>query len=120
MFRLKKHIAFLLFGIFFFPIIFQSLHVVRHHSHNNKVEHHICHHKTTDKCCPDTSESISQEEKICAICEYHFSLNDIPKIFIFRSIIPEFICSINQTATQQGYQQVFRDKSPRAPPAIIS
>ena len=120
MIRLRKHIAFLLFGIFFFPIIFQSIHIVWHHSHDYTNEQHLCLIETNDKDNFNKIENISQKEEICPICEYQFSLNNLPKISIFRTIIPKFTCSYIEIASQKQYKQVFRDKSSRAPPILIS
>ena len=117
--ELRKHIAPFLFWIFFFPILFQSVHIVWHNSQTNKNEYRCCHTETCDTDSPDESENITQKEDVCQICEYQFSLNDLPGISIFRSIIPSFSYSLNVIAFQQDFKQGFTVKSPRAPPLFI-
>ncbi|MFW5760338.1 MAG: hypothetical protein ACOCXH_05105 [Cyclobacteriaceae bacterium] len=120
MIKLRKHIAFLLFGIFFLPIIFQSVHVVWHHSHSYKCEHNLCSQPITKKDLHSNGENVSEKEKTCPICEYQFSINDFPKISFFNPAIPAIACNYIELATQQQYKQVFSDKTPRAPPVLIS
>jgi len=116
--RLRKHIALIIFGIFFFPILFQSVHIVWHQNH--KPEHHFCHHKDNDKESQTKYESISKNEEICLICEYKFPINDSPKVFFINSDIPAIACIYDEIDKQQQYKQVFSDKTPRAPPVRIS
>lgn len=120
MIKLRKHIALLLFGIFFFPILFQLFHIVWHHSHGYKCEHTLCSQTITNTDFYSTGDNISENEKTCPICEYQFSINDLPKISFFNAVIPVFACTYNEVATQQQYKQVFSDKTPRAPPVLIS
>ena len=120
MIRLRKHIALLLFGIFFFSILFQSVHIVWHHSQNYKFEHYFCHHKETDKESQTKYESISENKESCLICEYKFPINDSPKVFFFSSNIPVNAYIYNEIDKQQQYKQVFSDKTPRAPPVLYS
>lgn len=120
MIKLRKHIALLLFGIFFFPILFQSFHIVWHHSHGYKCEHNLCSQTITNTCFHSNDKNVSEKEKTCPICEYQFSINDLPKISFFNAVIPVFACTYNEVATQQQYKQVFSDKTPRAPPVLIS
>jgi len=118
--RTRKHIAFLLFGIFFLPILFQSIHVVWHHSHAYKCEHNLCSQTITNKDLHTNGENVSEKEKICPICAYQFAINYLPTISYFKPFIPIFIYDYNEIATQQHYKQVFSDKTPRAPPVLIS
>lgn len=118
MIKLRKHITFLLFGVLVFPILFQSVHIVWHNSQTNK--NHYCQKETCDNDSADKTENISQEEDVCQICEYQFSLNDVPNIFIFRPILPEIASTLTGIAAPQQYNQVFSEKSPRAPPVLIS
>jgi hypothetical protein len=118
--RLRKHIAFILFGIFFFPILFQSIHIVWHHSNSFKCNHHQCYCEIIVKPVTRNTSNISKEEDHCPICEYEFSLNEIPQIFKFRSFIPILTFVYNEIAVHQKFQQVFSIKTPRAPPVLIS
>lgn len=120
MISLRKHIAISLFGIFFYSIIFQSIHIVWHHSHGYKSECQLIDKETYDIDPCTFPKKIAQWEKKCPICEYKFSINDLPELSSFRSIIPGFTCSFKEIATQQHYKRVFLEKSPRAPPVLIS
>lgn len=112
--------SFLLFGIFFLPILFQSFHIVWHHSHGYQSEHCLSCHETTDTDSCINIENISEKEKTCMICAYQFSINDVAEISFFTSVIPVFACIFGETATQQQYKQVVANKSPRAPPSFTS
>ncbi len=116
---LRKHIASFLFVIFFFPITFQPIHIVWHHSHGYKGKQYLNNKILSDKGSHRNQENISKEVKLCPIGEYQFSINDLPKIAIFSSVIPLFISVYNEIATQQIYKHVFSDKTPRAPPVLI-
>ncbi|MBN2728719.1 MAG: hypothetical protein JXR53_05795 [Bacteroidales bacterium] len=120
MIKLRKHIAYLLFGIFFFPILFQSVHVVWHHSHGDQGEHTLCAQTITRTDFQSNNKNVSEKEKTCPICEYQFSINDLPKISFFNPAIPENACNYLKIAKQQQYKQVFSDKTPRAPPVYFS
>ena len=121
MLTLKKHIAFLLFGIFFFPIIFQSFHIVWSHSHVYKCEEHNNSSKTiSNKDFIKYSKYLSETEDTCNICEYQFSINDLPKISFFTAGITVFEVTHNKVATKEKYNQIFSVKTPRAPPVLIS
>jgi hypothetical protein len=117
---LRKHISFLLFVIFVFPIIFQSVHIVWHKSHGNKCEHHLCHQNIVDKDSQITNVNTPEEEGTCPICEYQFSINDLPGLSLFSIVIPAFTFVCNEIVARQQYNQVFSDSSPRAPPVHIS
>jgi len=118
--KLRKHIALLLLGIFFFPILFQSVHIFWHHSHGYKCEHFFYHKKTSDNDSLTKHVNTSEEEETCLICEYKFPINDSPKVFFFSTTIPTFVCVINEIDKQLPYKPVFSDKTPRAPPVLIS
>lgn len=120
MIKLRKHIAFILFGIFFFPILFQSVHIVWHHSNGYKSEHNHCFQPITNKGLYSNGENLSEKEKTCPICEYQFSINDLPKISLFKADIPVLAFIYIEATTKQQYKQVFSDKTPRAPPIFVS
>ena len=120
MIRLKKHIAFLLFGIFIFPIVFQSVHIVWHHSHVYKCAHNHGLQAASKTDFHSNGENVSEKQTTCPICEYQFSINELPNIATFNAVIPVFPYSYNEVATQQQYRQAFSDKTPRAPPVFVS
>lgn len=116
----RKHIASLLFVVFFFPITFQSLHILWHHSHGYKSEHHVCHQNLYEIDSNTININIAEREKTCPICEYQFSILDLPEIAFLSSIIPVFSRILKEEAKQQQYKQVFSDRTPRAPPVLFS
>lgn len=120
MIRQQKHIAIFLFGIFFFSITFQTLHIVWHHSHGYHDKHFVTLPETSNKFSLSNAATLSQKEEVCPICEYRFSINDLPQFPIYRSFVPVFACSFNEIATKQQYKHTFPVKSPRAPPVFIS
>lgn len=120
MINLRNHIALLLFGVFFFPILFQSVHFVRHHSHDYNCEHYLCHQTIADINFHTNGENLSEEVKKCLICEYHFSINELPEISVSGRVIPSITCIYNEIVIQQQHKQVISIKVPRAPPVYLS
>ncbi|GEM_PF-1481409 len=114
----RKHITFLIFGIFFFPIIFQSVHIVWHHSQGYKCQHYRCFSKIVNADSHSNTKNVSEKEKICPICEYRFSINDLPKIFLFNATIAGFSHIYVEIIKPQQYKRFFSDKTPRAPPIL--
>jgi len=114
--ELKKHIAVILLGIFIFPITFQSIHIVWHHSHC--ISHNATCHNVVD--CHDytgTAFIHSNSTNHCPICEYQLSINTLPDIPFFEAVIP-IICRVFKVlSVTKPHQEVFVLKSPRAPPA---
>lgn len=115
MLEFKKHIAVIILGIFIFPITFQSIHIVWHHSH--RISYNVPCHNTVD--CPGSTETAilhSSSISHCPICEYQASINALPDISFFEAVIPT-ICSIFKVlSVTKTHQEVFALKSPRAPP----
>lgn len=120
MIRIRKHTALFLLGIFFFPIVFQSVHTVWHYSPTYNGEHTLYLHTITNKYLHTNGKNVSEKEKICPICTYQFAINNLPTISFFNPVIPTFTCDYNEIVTQQYYKQVISDKTPRAPPVFIS
>lgn len=120
MINLRKHIALFLLGIFFFPILFHSAHIVWHQSIKHKCEHDICRKKLSLNDLDKQHEGISEKVESCLICEYKFPISYTTKIFFFHSVIPASACIFNELDKQQQFKQVFSDKTPRAPPVLVS
>jgi len=114
--ELKKHIAVILLGIFIFPITFQSIHIVWHHSH--RISYNAPCHNAVD--CLDYTRTAffhSNSTNHCPICEYQLSINTLPDIPFFEAVIP-IICGVFKVlSVTKPHQEVFALKSPRAPPA---
>jgi hypothetical protein len=64
-------------------------------------------------------ENFSQEEKSCLVCDYEFSINNLPEISIFRITTPITERSFQEKETQAYFQEVSSYKSPRAPPFLF-
>lgn len=121
MIRLRKHIAVLLFGIFFFPIVFQSAHIVWHHSRDHEHKHLIGGKKySSENQSHALTTIISQKDNLCPICEYQFSSNDRSDILILKAKISEINCVFNEIVTLRYKKQDFSKKPARAPPVSIS
>lgn len=120
MIRLKKHITVLLIGIFFFPVVFQSIHMVWHQSHSSSCEHHECNHKPPTNTTQPFAEKCIKNNETCPVCFYQFSINNVTKISHLTIQIIAKTCHYKAIAIAQQYQQVFAEKSPRAPPIPIS
>jgi len=114
--KIKSHIAFILAGIFLFPILVQSTHFLAH------TEHHHCSGiecvnivVNTEALAFEPFQNIDSEGN-CLICDYKISLKDIPQAFdtsfgidvhfLFRQILVE--------APQIGFES--HPGTPRAPP----
>ncbi|NOU61951.1 hypothetical protein [Marinifilum caeruleilacunae] len=121
MFGLKKHIAILLFGIFFFPLAYQPWHVIVHHSQDSQCHHACCHSKGAKKTCDFGHWLASKVEKqeSCPVCEYHFPINIIPELNLFKPKNPNLDRNLFELETSIALQQIDSRKSPRAPPLSI-
>jgi hypothetical protein len=121
--KYKSHIAPLLLCLFVFPILFQPVHVLLHHSNkNNTAGHHCCSHETCQasiKHEQNVGYSVSKAGDKCAICDYHFATKDFIDVKVVLAAIPLDKYDYNTLAKQQKYLSALRNKSPRAPPAPI-
>jgi hypothetical protein len=114
--KIKTHITVLLAGFFIFPVVYQSVHLVLHNSNRDKEHHHVC---SEHAPAPDPLEgisSLSELKTVCPICEYEFSIKEIPEISVFYCNIPIKHLSYNRTAVRQIYKDFFSKGSTRAPP----
>lgn len=116
----RKHIALLLFVVFLFPIVFQPVHIVWHHAHGYQCGHHHLHENVSGKDLQAHAENVTEKEHVCAICEFHFAINDLPGHSFVCSVMPAKSRIFNVLVTQHLYRQFFSFKSPRAPPALIA
>ena len=71
---------FLAVGLFLFPILYQPVHILRHHSHERPD--HVCehHHHPAGKAADLTQ--IAQKYSDCLICEYEFVIKDLPLPYV--------------------------------------
>jgi hypothetical protein len=117
--HIKRHIAFVLTGFLIFPIIFQSIPVVWHHSydHSEIAIHSSCSNNDPGSC-KDVS-GISTSSGHCPICEYQFTVNILPDCSIQVATVPVITATCHDIATGNPHLQIVALKSPRAPPFLM-
>ena len=117
--ELRKHIALYVFGIFIFPILFQPVHVIWHHSNETPVCT-SCHVSDTGGQCANSKDenSIDKQEKHCLVCSYEFSITQLPDFVIFECNIDIAEELPTETPISQPCKTVCRTKTPRAPPVL--
>jgi len=113
----KKNITYLLFGIFLFPIVYQSIHLTRHASHTTKLELHACPASSLANPVPQNAEQLSSHQPACIICDYHFCVNAIPGLSILRTTVPALLTRLMPFVARQYIIESFLIASPRAPPS---
>lgn len=117
---IKKYISIGLIGIFLFPIMYQSVHVIQHHE--NKINECSgtcsCSHEKADTDTDVLFKSLSENVENCPVCEYEFAVNDIPQSLIYEILSPltngQYLINYIDLKTQRG----FTHKSPRGPPFL--
>ncbi len=118
--KIRENIAVFLCWIFIFPIVFQSLHIVVHHFNLDFHNSETCNHDASQQAFLHQYTIKTQRDKLCAICNYQFSVNDLPNILFFRSAVPRIKNIFNVIEVRLPFQILFSQKSPRAPPVIFS
>ncbi|MGE0018171.1 MAG: hypothetical protein AB7S72_00770 [Draconibacterium sp.] len=112
-----RNIAFLLFGIFSFPLIYQPFHVVVHHGHTSCANCTITCSEPHSDFGFAVFDVTEEKEEPCPICNYHFPLNEIPAEFLSLHTV---IIQTGQVfyVPLKGYSKnIFSNLIPRAPPA---
>jgi len=115
----RKHIALYVFGIFIFPILFQPVHVIWHHSHETPVCT-SCHVSDIGGQCADPNDenSIDKQEKHCLVCSHEFSITQLPDFFIFECTIDISEELPGETPISQPCKPINKSKASRAPPVL--
>ncbi len=113
MIKIKKHIARVLLGIFFFPIVFQSVHIVGYNHHGKPQDHFLC---DIDSDFHGSILTASEKVDHCPICDYEFSINRLPIYSVFDAIVPIGNEIFTATEIKQPHLQIFGSLPPRAPP----
>jgi len=111
-----KNIALSLLGIFLFPVIFQNLHVIRHHHHDIAFKIHNALNKDTRG---ESFFTILHHKEPCPIVEYKFQINSLPEYFILDSICPWVIGLVIESNSDEPHRILRSSKSPRAPPFSV-
>lgn len=112
----KRNIAVLSFGIFLFPIVFHSLHVVAHHLHDHDQNNHSLHPGEIEKPAHVHFAAAVIPHKPCAVCAYEFSINEEPFQVAFAASLPAMGTEIAGFVTQGSFHSIVSNQSPRAPP----
>lgn len=114
--KIKSYIVLVILGLFVFPVVFQSLHNIWHHSHCCQDEHLFCSDATIYRDFQKDRLSLPEKNNYCPICEYKFPINSLPDFLIIEIIIQIFIGNFTETIQKQPHQKLFTLKVPRAPP----
>jgi len=117
---IRKHIALLLIGIFFFPMMFHSLHPLSHLKGQ-------CGH-TDQKLCNiphavghDTDfTTLNPQAEICPVCQFQFANNELPFLPALVVYLAAKTLPVNESA-----DDLFQDidkaaDSSRAPPLPVA
>jgi hypothetical protein len=104
--KISKHIAIVLWAVFTFPLVYQSLHY---------FEHHLNAHNIPDTCTE--SHFVSTHES-CAVCDYEMALGDQPLVYhsgieVVSFAISNFVWNVNCCSLQPVFYT-----SLRAPPGV--
>lgn len=111
MIKFRKHITFLIFLIFLFPLFFQSIHVIWHHSHGFNGE--IISLKVNN------TKNIDTEKETCSIGDYKFSITYLPIVYVNYFVINIFKNFYNKIVISQIFKITLQTKSTRAPPLFL-
>ena len=114
--EVRKNIALSLLGIFLFPVVFQNLHVIRHHMHESECCHHI---DVSEKKLKNSKELIirsSENESVCPIVQYKLSINMLPEVLPLDNTFLVFVEKAAESTIEWAFQPFYSAKSPRAPP----
>jgi len=101
------------------PVVFQAVHQLQHYPHHNHCNgcDHICQTQSQKEASSHGDFfTIDKESKSCPVCDYKFSINDIPFAEFLSTIIAAKKEDIHERKTATPFQSVFSDTSPRAPP----
>lgn len=112
--HLRIYSIYLLLGVFLFPLVFQSAHVVHHHAQELRA---ACCHVHETAADPVKQDGVSQAgEAPCAICNYTFSLNVLPGLNPIKTCLPYVSGALPLPSYQRTFAAVYTVKTPRAPP----
>ena len=118
----KRHIIHLVAGIFLFPVLYQPVHILRHHGHEHSdhahnQEHHLdCEHDHHH--APTTSDGthISAAQEDCLVCEYEFVFKDLPGPTVLVNAPARYFEANIVPAISYVQTPSFSQVNPRAPP----
>jgi len=110
-----RNIALSLLVIFVYPIFFQPLHVVWHHSHGVECcgSHGTCQLDHSQKHIGTHLEETTDD---CPICKFEFSINNLPEKSVNKFHNQEFIFKFIETKVTEFVPPFLLLKTPRAPP----
>lgn len=101
------YISLIVCGLFIYPLIFQSFHIVFHHSHS--APHHI--HKTVN-----TPNTVETPQTHCPLCEYTFILHQSAITSEYHVIVPTIPYEYASVIQEELHVNIPNIRNPRAPP----
>lgn len=113
LFKGSKHIAISFLLMFIVPIIYQPIHIIQHHSHKKCDGNHSAYQTKND-----SRNSGLKKINHCYICEFEFTVTDLPnkEVPIFSEIcFSELIIASEQNSFNSISIHLV---CPRAPPCI--
>lgn len=114
-----RHIAWVLWVVFAFPVTYQPLHIVWHHGHGESAvcchEAHVCHIGYREN---QSGERLAEKEDQCPVCDFRFSVNSVPVHTVVESYVPTVKIARNETVVEKFVPCIVLIKSPRAPPSL--
>lgn len=111
----NKYTVIALIGIFIFPVFFQSIHIVRHHSNEyTSKSYNIEHKRANNSDFPKYRET--EMEEYCPVYEYKLPVNEQPEISVFVCYVIQIKHIYNDIVNAQFIPFILSRKSPRAPP----
>lgn len=108
MYKGEKHIVISLLLVLLLPVVYQPLHILKHHSHLNGCWSNSCHE----------NKAAFQKNNHCFICEYEFTVTNLPGVF-HNPFVDASVSELIPAKIQGIFSfEVIRHTSPRAPPFL--
>jgi len=118
---IKVHITFFILGVFIFPFIFQSIHIIRHHYQDDSENIYFLKVKSNNhNFQKNISINLLSRDNHCLICEYQFAINSLPEIQYFVINISISNSNFKEETIAEPHKQIINTKSSRAPPLLNS
>jgi hypothetical protein len=108
----EKHIAISFLLVFILPIMYQPIHILRHHAHKYNCSFESCHRD-------DSGHPVFQKNNHCFVCEYEFTVTSLPEEFDIP-FVESCVNELNPAKVQDIFSfEVILHTSPRAPPLLF-
>lgn len=122
MLKSQKQISFILLLVFTFPVVYQQVHLLHHHALSNThvcCEHHHCSQISVE---PVSTKGLfysnKSDNETCVICDYKFTINQMPIAFDFGNTF-NYFGELSFTFNNANFICSFTYSKPsRAPPVF--